>query len=111
MDAAIAELALQLAEEMTTGILWIYDVLEDSTGRIWLATPGGLAEVSGGHFRIVVPGGPTLIDHYVAVVGYDDACGRFLCENSYGPGWGDGGALCVDGVRGRCRSGDRHRGR
>lgn len=33
MDVAIAELALQLAEEMTDGILWIYDVLEDPVLR------------------------------------------------------------------------------
>jgi len=29
--------------------------------------------------------------HYVSIVGYDDDAGRFLVENSWGPGWGDGG--------------------
>lgn len=33
MDQAIAELALQLAEEMTDGILWIYDVLDEPIMR------------------------------------------------------------------------------
>lgn len=33
--------------------------------------------------------------HYVAVVGYDDACQRFLFENSWGAGWGDGGFFGV----------------
>lgn len=33
MDQAIAELALQLAEEMTDGILWIYDVLDEPVMR------------------------------------------------------------------------------
>lgn len=30
-------------------------------------------------------------DHWVCIVGYDDAAQRFLVENSWGPGWGDGG--------------------
>lgn len=30
-------------------------------------------------------------EHAVCIVGYDDACKRFLIENSYGPFWGDGG--------------------
>lgn len=29
--------------------------------------------------------------HAVCIVGYDDACQRFLVENSWGPGWADGG--------------------
>lgn len=29
--------------------------------------------------------------HYVSIVGYDDDAGRFLAENSWGAGWGDGG--------------------
>lgn len=30
-------------------------------------------------------------DHYVCIVGYDDTAGRLLIENSWGPGFGDGG--------------------
>lgn len=37
----------------------------------------------------------TGLNHWVAAVGYDDACGRVLFENSYGPGWGDGGFFGV----------------
>lgn len=33
MDQAIADLALQMAEEMTDGILWIYDVLDEPVMR------------------------------------------------------------------------------
>jgi hypothetical protein len=29
--------------------------------------------------------------HAVACIGYDDDSQRFLCENSWGPKWGDGG--------------------
>lgn len=35
--------------------------------------------------------GLTLYGHAVCVVGYDDAAGRLLVENSFGSGWGDGG--------------------
>ena len=34
---------------------------------------------------------PLIGDHYVCIQGYDDAAGRFLIENSFGPEWGDGG--------------------
>lgn len=30
-------------------------------------------------------------EHFVTIVGYDDAAQRFLVENSWGPDWGDGG--------------------
>jgi hypothetical protein len=33
--------------------------------------------------------------HYVSIVGYDDDAGRFLVENSWGPGWGDKGFFGV----------------
>ena len=33
--------------------------------------------------------------HYVSIVGFDDDAGRFLVENSWGPGWGDGGFFGV----------------
>lgn len=29
--------------------------------------------------------------HYVCIVGFDDECGRWLVENSWGSDWGDGG--------------------
>ena len=54
----------------------VFDVLEDSTGRIWLATPGGLAELRGDQFRIVAPGGPILASAVVT-----------LCEGRDGAIW------------------------
>ncbi|UOF76782.1 peptidase [Caudoviricetes sp.] len=35
--------------------------------------------------------GQILGQHYVCIVGYDDNVKRWLCENSWGDGWGDGG--------------------
>jgi C1A family cysteine protease len=37
------------------------------------------------------PGEEALGGHAVLAVGYDDATGRFLVRNSWGPDWGDGG--------------------
>lgn len=34
-------------------------------------------------------------EHAVCIMGYDDAVGRFLVENSYGKNWGDGGFFGV----------------
>jgi C1A family cysteine protease len=33
--------------------------------------------------------------HAVVIIGYDDACQRFLIQNSWGPAWGDGGFFGV----------------
>lgn len=33
----------------------VFDSLEDSSGRIWLALPDGLAELQGGEFRVAIP--------------------------------------------------------
>ena len=40
----------------------IFDALEDSDGRLWLATPAGLSVVRGKQLHTVVAGGPLLID-------------------------------------------------
>ncbi len=37
------------------------------------------------------PGNPFVGNHAMVCIGYDDACQRFLIENSWGPQWGDGG--------------------
>jgi len=34
---------------------------------------------------------PVVGGHEVLIIGYDDEAQRFLAENSWGPGWGDGG--------------------
>jgi C1A family cysteine protease len=33
--------------------------------------------------------------HAVAVIGYDGPSGRFICPNSWGPGWGQGGYFTI----------------
>lgn len=33
--------------------------------------------------------------HCVCVVGYDDAGGFWICKNSWGTGWGEGGFFCI----------------
>ena len=45
----------------------VFDALEDQTGGIWLALPGGLSLVRKGVLRIVVPGGPLLNDFAVTL--------------------------------------------
>ena len=35
----------------------VFDALEDASGRVWLALPGGLAQLRNGRLRTVVPGG------------------------------------------------------
>lgn len=37
------------------------------------------------------PSAVTRGDHEVVIIGYDDAAQRFLLQNSWGPGWADGG--------------------
>ena len=34
---------------------------------------------------------PFIGNHQVLIIGFDDAVGRYLCQNSWGSGWGDGG--------------------
>ena len=34
---------------------------------------------------------PNIGGHEVAIIGYDDSAKMFLCQNSWGPAWGDGG--------------------
>lgn len=61
----------------------VFDALEDSTGRLWLALPGGLGELKGNRLQIVVPGGPVLID---AVVVLAEGRGGVLWAGTYGRG-------------------------
>ena len=39
--------------------------------------------------------------HCVAIIGYDDAAGCWICKNSWGPGWGDQGFFKI--AYGECR--------
>ncbi len=44
-----------------------------------------------------------LVDlHAVQVVGYDDADGGWLCTNSWGAGWGEGGSFLLRIRYGEC---------
>jgi len=40
----------------------VFDALDDGKGTLWLALPGGLGELKGDHFRIVIPAGPLYQD-------------------------------------------------
>jgi signal transduction histidine kinase/streptogramin lyase len=62
----------------------VFDALEDSTGRIWLAAPGGLMELRGREYRNVISHGePLLVNAMVTLcAGHDGA----LWAGSYGKG-------------------------
>ena len=40
----------------------VFDAVDDRKGTLWLALPGGLGELKGDHFRIVIPAGPLYQD-------------------------------------------------
>jgi len=61
----------------------VFDALEDSEGRLWLALPGGLGELIGNHLKLVVQGGPVLNDAIVALAEGRDGV---LWAGSYGRG-------------------------
>ncbi len=61
----------------------VFDSLEDSEGRLWLALPSGLGELNGAHLRLVVAGGPVLNDAIVALAEGRDGV---LWAGSYGRG-------------------------
>ena len=56
--------------------LSVFDALEDSAGRTWLATPGGLVELVGKQVRRVTGGSPLLVNAFVT-----------LCEGADGALW------------------------
>jgi C1A family cysteine protease len=49
-----------------------------------------------GHLPYPAAGEAFLGGHAVVAVGYDDATGRVLCRNSYGPTWGMNGHFTMD---------------
>jgi signal transduction histidine kinase/ligand-binding sensor domain-containing protein len=61
----------------------VFDSLEDSEGKMWLALPGGLGELTGKHLRIVVEGGPVLND---AIVTLAEGRQGVIWAGSYGRG-------------------------
>jgi len=46
---------------------------------------------SGVYRRSTAPDNTLLGGHLLLIVGYDDGLGAWLCKNSWGPGWGNGG--------------------
>ncbi len=71
--------------------------------KTWIATNGPLAtcftvyddffSYKSGVYRHVTGG--VAGGHCVCVVGYDDAVGFWICKNSWGTGWGEGGFFCI----------------
>ncbi len=49
------------------GRKYVYDALEGPDGRIWLALPGGLGQLDGNQYRIVIEGGPLIDDSFVTL--------------------------------------------
>ncbi len=63
--------------------LTIFDALEDRGGNVWLATPGGLGQLRGKDFRVVVPGALTLA---AAVVALGEGADGAIWAGTYGKG-------------------------
>lgn len=61
----------------------VFDAMEDSAGRIWLATPGGLGQLQGDRFRIVAPGGPILAS---AIITLAESAGGTIWAGTHGKG-------------------------
>jgi signal transduction histidine kinase/sugar lactone lactonase YvrE len=62
----------------------VFDALEDSHGRIWLATPGGVIELRGREFRTVISqGAPLIVNAMVTLLEGRDGS---LWAGSYGKG-------------------------
>jgi signal transduction histidine kinase/ligand-binding sensor domain-containing protein len=61
----------------------VYDTLEDSRDRIWMAAPGGLTELIGKQYRSVIRGEPLLVSAFVTLA--EDPAGT-LWAGTYGKG-------------------------
>ncbi len=61
----------------------VFDALEDAGGNVWVASPAGVQELSGGRWRTVAPGG--LLLNSAAVALCDDGAGT-LWAGTYGQG-------------------------
>jgi signal transduction histidine kinase/ligand-binding sensor domain-containing protein len=76
----------------------VWDALEDSSGRLWLATPGGLVEKTAQGVRTVVGGGPLVVNGVDTLSQGKDGV---LWAGSYGKGlWRiEGGSMRLLGVK------------
>ncbi len=86
-------------QSRTTTVTGSHSITDHAQMKAWIAARGPLATCftvyddffsyrSGvySHLTGAVAGG-----HCVSVVGYDDRAQCWICKNSWGPGWGDGG--------------------
>ncbi len=76
----------------------VWDAMEDSAGRIWMATPNGLVEVTANGTRTVAGGGPLVVNSVVTLCQGQNGV---LWAGSYGKGlWRmEGGQLRLLGVK------------
>jgi signal transduction histidine kinase/ligand-binding sensor domain-containing protein len=65
------------------GRLNVFDVIEDSAGRVWMGTAGGLIETVGDSVRMVVPSAPLLVNAFVVLC---EGRGGVLWAGTYGRG-------------------------
>lgn len=73
--ASVADMKAWLSTRgPVTGCFYVYDDFFSYTSGVYKHVTGNLA---GGHC--------------VTIIGYDDALGCWICKNSWGAGWGDGG--------------------
>jgi signal transduction histidine kinase/ligand-binding sensor domain-containing protein len=61
----------------------VFEAIEDDAGRLWLATPAGLVEKTGNASRVVVGGGPLLVNGVTTLALRGDGV---LWAGSYGKG-------------------------
>ena len=91
-------------QQRTMRILSYQEIRSVRDMKAWLSTKGPLAACftvysdffayrSGVYRR--TPNSVQRGGHCVCVVGYDDAQGAWICKNSWGTGWGDGGFFCI----------------
>jgi len=88
-------------------------LLSASQAKEWLATRGPLMSgmsvyedfyyYNGGIYKEAYGG--YLADHAICIVGYNDALGYWICKNSWGIGWGEGGWFKIG--YGECGVGSR----
>jgi len=80
-----------------------HQITDHNQMKAWLSTRGPLATcftvyqdfysyVSGVYHHVT---GGVVGGHCVCVIGYDDAGQFWICKNSWGAGWGEGGFFCI----------------
>lgn len=78
-------LVLQIKSALNEGIPVVFSC---NLNDLWYSVSGPWQEHQ---YTYPADGHPTVGGHAMVIIGYDDASGRFLIENSWGSQWGDGG--------------------